>query len=114
MKYILIFVIGFLSFVVGVFGFYQIIGSIRIAIHQRKEREAIEELGGRVRPISLVLFTVLLWTAIIAFAIFAVHTWLSNYNVSSYIGFGIAFLLSLRAGESKEEFMNASNIKGYF
>lgn len=112
MKYILMFVIGLLSFVIGVFGFYQIIGSIRIAIFQRKERDTIEELGGRVRPISLVLFTVLLWIIISAFAIFAVHMWLPNYKVSTYIGFGIAFLLSLRAGKSKQDLMEAFNIKG--
>lgn len=80
MQALLIMVIIFLSLLVGSFGFSQIVGTIKFF---------------RYFPKGQALFTIVLWSAILGFAAFAVIKWLNDYKVALYIGYGVSFLLSL-------------------
>jgi len=78
MNYIIMFLVGFVSFAVSVFTFAQIIGSFQHA---------------SVRGIKLTLTTVLINTAIIAISIFCVLTWLQTYKYAALIGAIIGLFL---------------------
>lgn len=73
-------IILFLSFLLGTFGFSQIVGTIKYFRNFR---------------LGTAMFTVIFWCAILGFAAFAVTSWLKNYFGALYIGYGISFLLSL-------------------
>ena len=80
MKFVIIGIIMFLSFILGTFGFSQIIGTIKYFHNFR---------------LSSALYTIILWSAILGFGAFDVITWLSKYAIALYIGYGVSFLLSL-------------------
>ena len=80
MYYVLWFVVLFLSFVVGVFGFCQIIGSI-----QTRQRA--------------FLLTIVIWGAILVGGYFIVRRFLPNQMIALYVGYGISLLKSLTAGK---------------
>lgn len=73
-------VVLFLSFIVGVFGFSQIVGTIKYF---------------RTFSVLSALFSIALWAGILGFAAYTVITWLNYAKVALYIGYGISFLLSL-------------------
>lgn len=88
MFYVWSFVVGFCSFAVGVFGFCQIIGSIRIR---------------HFRPVRLTVITILIWSAILIAGAIIVHIVLSDYIIAYYIGTGISFICSLGTGKNGPE-----------
>lgn len=77
MKFLLFIAILFISFVVGSFGFSQIIGCIKYTRNK------------------LAAFTILLWIVILALVFLAVYSWFNNYLKAIIIGYAISFLLSL-------------------
>ncbi len=72
------------SFVVGLFGFSQIVGSIQWANR---------------RGIPMTLFTMALWIIILVAYVFAVLNWFPAYKMTAFVILGISFLLSLRHQE---------------
>ena len=81
MQIVIVALVLFLSFLVGTFGFCQIVGTIKYF---------------RNFSIGSALFTIVLWGAILGFGAYAVIAWLNDYAVGLYIGYGIAFLSSLK------------------
>lgn len=73
-------VVLFLSLIVGVFGFSQIIGTIKYF---------------NTFSAFSALFTIILWGGILGFGAYAVIAWINYAKVALYIGYGISFLLSL-------------------
>ncbi len=71
MYYFILILIGYLSWILGIFGFCQIVGSIR----QRSN-----------------LFTILFWTAIIVIISFFVFTYLHKYIWGYVIGISISLI----------------------
>lgn len=82
MKFVLFAVVLFVSFLIGTWGFCQIIGSLRTV---------------RIRGLFMTLFTIILWSAILIGGAIAVHRWLYDCRIEYYIGTGISFLMSLRS-----------------
>lgn len=83
MYYVFFFLILLASFVVGTFGFCQIIGSIQ---------------NIRVRPPLMTAMTIIIWVAIFIAVWALVHHFLFSYRIAFYIGAGLGLLSSLRAG----------------
>ncbi len=77
--FIINFIILTLSFLLGIFGFCQIVGTIKY-INNFK--------------LSSAIFTVILWQVILALGAFAVIYWLDEYIIALCIGYGVSFLLS--------------------
>ena len=73
MKYILLFIFGFIAYLVGIFCFAQIIGSIR----SRQKKYG---------------FTIVIWIIILIFEFFVFRLLLPNYMLSFYIGTVISFI----------------------
>ena len=80
MYYVLWFAVLFLSFVVGVFGFCQIIGSI-----QTRQRA--------------FLLTIVIWVAILVVCYFIVRRFLPDQMIALYVGYGISLVQSLTVGK---------------
>lgn len=80
MKYVIFCVILFASFMVGTFGFAQIIGSLRTV---------------RIRGIGMTLFTSILWLAVLGGGAALILTLIPQYQVALYIGYGISFIVML-------------------
>lgn len=80
MFYVLWFVVLSLSFVVGVFGFCQIIGSI-----QTRQRA--------------FLLTILIWGAILVGGYFLVRRFLPDQMIALYVGYGISLFKALTSGK---------------
>lgn len=80
MKIILFAIVLFLSFFLGVFGFCQIVGTI-------KYFKNFNFLSA--------LITLIIWVAILGFGFYAVTNWLPSCKTALYIGYGISFILSL-------------------
>lgn len=78
MKFLILASVLFISFLLGAFGFPQIIGTIRF------------NLKAKSAP-----FTILLWVLILGFGAFAVFYWFSSFKVALLIGYVISFLFSL-------------------
>ena len=76
--------IGFVSYIIGVFGFAQIIGSLRSV---------------RNRGIALTIFTCVLWIAILGGAAAIVICWIKQHEIALYIAYGISFITSLSQKE---------------
>lgn len=77
MKYIILYIVGFISFAVSVFSFSQIIGSFQHA-HQRG-----------LKP---TLITILIHTVIVALAAWIVVSFLYEYRIAAIIGAIIGLL----------------------
>lgn len=88
MDYVWSALVGFASFFVGIFGFYQIIGSIRLS---------------RFRSVKLTFFTVIFWLIILGGIAALVHFLIPEHRVAYYIGTGISFLMSLGAGTKQQD-----------
>lgn len=80
MDIIINFVIFALSFFVGIFGFCQIVGTIKYFSSFR---------------IASALFTVTFWGIILTLGFMAVDTYLNEYKIATIIGYVFSFLLSL-------------------
>ena len=80
MRYLISGVIIFLSFIVGTFGFAQVIGTLKYFKNSK--------LGS-------AMFTIVLWLIILCAGAFVVLKFLNNYAVALYIGYGVSFVLSL-------------------
>lgn len=99
------------TFFISLFGFFAIIGSIRVAVKQKQMIAYIIRHGGYpVSPCSTAL-SILIWSVILGFGCFAVHFWLYDYRYSYYIATVIAFLLSLRAGSSMKDIAEATHMQ---
>jgi hypothetical protein len=77
MRIFIFILILFVSLLVGVFGFSQIIGCIKY--YQNKS----------------YIFTIMLWTVILSLGFLAVYSWLNSYLKAIIIGYIISFILSL-------------------
>lgn len=80
MHIILFVVILGLSFFIGIFGFCQVVGTVKYF---------------RNFKLLSALITIILWGIILWFGFYAVRTWLPSCKTALYIGYGISFLLSL-------------------
>lgn len=72
------------AYVVGVFGFAQIVGSLQ---------------NVRARGIGMTLFTIILWSAILAGGWFLMHTFAPSHSVAYYIATGVSLVQILGAGK---------------
>lgn len=88
MSFIMVSVIGLISFVVGVFGFSQIIGSLRTI---------------KIRGLGASLFTVILWVCILIITAIGIRHFAFVYIKVCYIAYGISALLSLGSGANGVE-----------
>ena len=81
MKILLFALIFFIAWLLGVFGFCQIVGTLKY-----------------FTSFSTVsaLSTIILWLVILGLAAFAVIKWLPDQAPALYIGYGISFLLSFK------------------
>lgn len=81
MKIFLFAVVFFLSWIVGIFGFCQIVGTLKF-----------------LKKFSLgsALITIVLWVVILGFGAFAVIKWLNDQAIAMYIGYGIALIQSFK------------------
>lgn len=84
MFYLWFVLIAFGSYLIGAWGFPQIVGSLQYA---------------RLRGPGLTLFTIVVWLAILAAAAVCVHLWLFPYRVGYYIGTALSFFATLGAGK---------------
>ena len=84
MVYVWMFLVFIGSFVIGVWGFCQIVGSIQQAA---------------VRGPVLTTITISIWSIILVATAIAVHCWLYDYRIAYYIGTAIGLLGTLRAGK---------------
>ena len=89
-------IVGIVSFIVGVFGFSQIIGVIRTRHY---------------RVMGTIIFTIVLWTTILGFSFFAVHEWFYDYRIAFYIAMGISLLMSWNTGKNGPEEHDDYNLK---
>lgn len=89
-------IVGIVSFIVGVFGFCQIIGVIRTRHY---------------RVMGTIIFTIVLWTAILGFSFIAVHEWFYDYRIAFYIAMGISLLMSWNTGKNGPEEHDDYNLK---
>lgn len=80
MRFLISGVVIFSAFILGTFGFVQIVGTLKYLKNFK--------LGS-------AMFTIIFWLIILGFGAFAVLKWLNSYAVALYIGYGISFLLSL-------------------
>lgn len=87
------------SLVLGMFGFSQIIGTIKYF--------------NRFSPGSAIA-TLLIWLTILGFGAFALLNWLNDCKVALFIGYAIAFILSLRVKPDSDYTTptNTCNISG--
>lgn len=82
---ILIFIVVLaVAFVIGVFGFCQIIGSFQ---------------DFHIRGVGMTAFTIILWAVILIASFFAAKSFFADQLIAYYIGTGASFLMSLKAGK---------------
>lgn len=99
------------TFVVSVFGFCQIIGSIRVAFKQKEMKDFIEYYNGRLISPASTAFTIIFWLTILVLACLAVHSWLNDYRIPYYIATGLTFLLSLKSGSTINDVAEATHMQ---
>lgn len=80
--------VGIGSFAVGIFAFCQIIGVIGTR-HYRLKR--------------MIVFTIIIWTVILAFTVLIIYAWFYNYRIAFYIAMIISLFLSRNAGKIDPE-----------
>lgn len=83
MSIVVMILVGIGAYILGVFGFAQIIGSI-------------QNVHGR--GIGLTLFTIILWSAILVGGWFLMHTFAPAHSVIYYIATGVSLIQILGAG----------------
>ena len=84
MNFVVMICVGIGAYVLGLFGFAQIIGSL-----QNISR----------RGIALTLFTIVLWLLILIGGWFLMHTFAPSHRIIYYIATGISLLQILSAGK---------------
>ncbi len=80
MNFLIFVAVLVVSFLIGAFGFPQIVGTLKYFRSFRTVQ---------------ALYTIILWLAILGFYFFAVIKWLFVYKIALYIGFAVSFLMSL-------------------
>lgn len=85
MNVFILLVVGFVSFIVGVFGFAQITGSIRCA---------------KIRGPVMTAITLLIWSVVLLVVLFVVRHFLAKYSLALYIAYIISFILTLGTGKN--------------
>ncbi len=83
MNFVVMIGVGIGAYVLGVFGFAQIIGSLQNASR---------------RGTAFTLFTIVLWTVILIGGWFLMHTFAPSHKIVYYIATGISLLQILGAG----------------
>ncbi len=78
-------VILFVSLIIGVFAYCQIIGTIRTFF---------------TRPIWLEFSTIIIWVLILLACGFIMHKWLNDYKLAFYIANLVSIVLSWRTGKN--------------
>lgn len=84
MKYLIGFGVLVVAWLVGVFGFSQIVGSLQ---------------NIRSRSTGATAFTILFWGAILAVVCFVAHRFFLDYRIVYYIGTGLSLLQVLSVGK---------------
>lgn len=84
MNILIMVLVGAGAYILGVFGFAQIIGSLQ-NIH--------------ARGIRLTLFTIILWSAILVGGWFLMHTFAPSHSVIYYIATGVSLIQILGTGK---------------
>jgi hypothetical protein len=84
MEILMFIIVLAVAFVIGVFGFCQIIGSFQ-NIH--------------IRGIGITAFTVILWAVILIAEFFVAKSFFADQMIAYYIGTVVSFIMSLQAGK---------------
>ncbi|MBE5037313.1 hypothetical protein INF35_05925 [Subdoligranulum sp. DSM 109015] len=84
MDIVVFFVVGFLAYLLGVFGFAQIIGSL-----QNVKR----------RGIGMTLYTICVWVIILGIGWFIRYSVVPDQSFAYYLGTGISFVQILFSGK---------------
>ena len=84
MDILVMFLVGIGAYILGVFGFAQIVGSLQ---------------NVRTRGMGMTLFTIILWSAILVGGWFLMHTFAPSHSVVYYIATGVSLLQILGAGK---------------
>ena len=99
------------TFVISLFGFSQIVGSVKVSIKQKKLRDFIECFNGSLVPLKSTVFTLIIWLLILGFVCLAIHMWINEYRLSYYIATGIGFLFSLKSGSNINDIAEATHMQ---
>ena len=83
-EWFFVFTGAFITYGIGLLGGAQIYGSLEYR---------------RVRPVPLTVFTIALWSAVLAGGVWAILNWFPQYKVFLLLAMGIGFCLSLRHQE---------------
>ncbi len=83
MNILIMVLVGVGAYILGVFGFAQIVGSLQ---------------NVRTRGIGITLFTIILWSAILVGGWFLMHTFAPSHSVIYYIATGVSLIQILGAG----------------
>ena len=84
MNILILVLVGAGAYILGVFGFAQIIGSLQ---------------NVRARGIWMTLFTIILWSAVLVVGWFLMHTFAPSHSVIYYIATGVSLIQILGAGK---------------
>ena len=87
MYYILLCLLGFISFAVNLFGFSQIIGSLRTI---------------QIRGFKLSFITIIIWVIILVLFFFLINNFFVKYIIGYYIGLVLGLIMSLGSGSNGE------------
>lgn len=84
MKYLLFIVTGVVAYLLGAFGWAQIIGSLQ---------------NVKTRGAGLTLFTVIFWAAILVGSYFLMRAVVPGEKIAYFLGLAISLVLVLRSGK---------------
>lgn len=79
--------VGLVAYFIGVWGFCQVVGSIRAA---------------KIRGAKLTAFTTIIWLAILGGVAALVHALLYQHRIAYYIGTGISLISALGSSVGKD------------
>lgn len=96
MGFIIFVVVLFLSFMLGTFGFAQVIGTLKY---------------WRNFKLGSAIFTIVLWIIILGLAAMAVIAWLSDYIFGLVLGYIISFCLSLNTKPDADTPVRSNSVK---
>ena len=84
MKYLLFIVTGVVAYLLGAFGWAQIIGSLQ---------------NVKTRGAGMTLFTVIFWAAILVGSYFLMRAVVPGEKIAYFLGLAISLVLVLRSGK---------------
>lgn len=84
MKYLLFIVTGVVAYLLGAFGWAQIIGSLQ---------------NVKTRGAGMTLFTVIFWAAILVGSYFLMRAVVHGEKIAYFLGLAISLVLVLRSGK---------------